>query len=206
MMNFRAIRSFTCNTLRLAIRAPLHTTSCLPAKRPLFGKIRPRSITEEEYESRCLKDKPDKVTVYASRRGVKGSPWKMNLVAKQIRRLPVDEAMLQMQFSPKKASKTVLEVLSDAKKRAHEDFAGPNKSNLYIDESYVGKGTYLKRMKFHGKGQFGLKYRYHCHYFLKLREGPAPPKKTKRTYERHKSRITKDLWLRKTPVTIPNAL
>ena len=88
-----------------------------------------------------------------------------------------------------------------------------NRSNDFIlilacdtDESYVGKGTYLKRMKFHGKGQFGLKYRYHCHYFLKLREGPAPPKKTKRTYERHKSRITKDLWLRKTPVTIPNAL
>jgi large subunit ribosomal protein L22 len=130
----------------------------------------------------------------------------MNLVAKQIRRLPVEEAMLQMQFSPKKASKTVLEVLTAARKRAHGDYAGLDKSNLYVDESYVGKGTYLKRINYHSRGRYGIRFRYYCHYFLKLREGKPPLKKTKRTYERHKSRITKDLWLRKTPVTIPNAL
>ena len=53
-------------------------------------------------------------------------------------------------------------------------------------ESYVGKGHYLKRVRYHGRGMSGIMHKYYAHYFLKLREGPPPPKK-KRRIEDHKS-------------------
>lgn len=46
-------------------------------------------------------------------------------------------------------------------------------------ESYSGKGKYLKRIRYHGRGMFGIMDRVYCHYFVKLVEG-APPK-TERT-------------------------
>lgn len=46
-------------------------------------------------------------------------------------------------------------------------------------ESYSGKGKYLKRIRYHGRGMFGIMDKVYCHYFVKLVEG-APPK-TERT-------------------------
>lgn len=70
-------------------------------------------------------------------------------------------------------------------------------------KSYVGKGTYLKRIRYHGKGMHGKMNKYYAHYFLVLQEG-KPPKK-KRNIENHKSRKTKRLILAG-PRTIPNSL
>ena len=71
-------------------------------------------------------------------------------------------------------------------------------------ESYVGKGTYLKRIRYHGKGMAGLMHKYYAHYFLKLREGPPLPKK-KRRKEDHKSFVTQKL-IKAGPRSIPNSL
>ena len=49
-------------------------------------------------------------------------------------------------------------------------------ARVYAVESFVGKATYLKRIRYHGKGMSGEMHKYYSHYFLKLREGP-PPKK-----------------------------
>ncbi|POI28992.1 hypothetical protein CIB84_007258 [Bambusicola thoracicus] len=48
-------------------------------------------------------------------------------------------------------------------------------------ESLAGKGHYTKRIRFHGKGMFGIMKIVKCHYFVKLVEGPPPlpePRKT----------------------------
>jgi large subunit ribosomal protein L22 len=71
-------------------------------------------------------------------------------------------------------------------------------------ESFVGKGSYLKRIRYHGRGQFGVMHKYYAHYYLKLREGPAPPKK-KRAKTDHKSFVTRKLILAG-PRSIPNSL
>ncbi|XP_065834125.1 large ribosomal subunit protein uL22m-like [Oscarella lobularis] len=190
----------------LSQRSFYTTGVSLAGKNPTFGNPKPKIIKESDWEEieRLGKPENDKVTIYASRRQVKGSPWKLNLVAKQIRRLPVDEAIRQMQFSPKGAAKTVLEVLKDAKQRGCSKADGLE--HLYIDESYAGKGTYKKMIKYHGRGRRGIMHKHYSHYFLKLREGTPPPPKTKRTMQNHKSTKTKDLWLRKTPLSIPNCL
>lgn len=75
---------------------------------------------------------------------------------------------------------------------------------LYLAESYVGKGTYLRRIRYHGRGQFGTMHKYYSHYFLRLREGPPPPKK-KRKKEDHKSFLTRKL-IQAGPRSIPNSL
>lgn len=41
-------------------------------------------------------------------------------------------------------------------------------------ESYSGKGQYLKRIRYHGKGMFGIMDIVYCHYFVRLVEGPPP--------------------------------
>lgn len=71
-------------------------------------------------------------------------------------------------------------------------------------ESYVGKGTYLKRIRYHGRGKHGIMHKYYAHYFLKLREGPAPPRKKKKKTD-HKSFLTRKL-IQAGPRSIPNSL
>ena len=41
-------------------------------------------------------------------------------------------------------------------------------------ESPSGKGKYLKRIRYHGRGMFGIMDKVYCHYFVKLVEGPPP--------------------------------
>ena len=41
-------------------------------------------------------------------------------------------------------------------------------------ESHSGKGKYLKRIRYHGRGMFGIMDKVYCHYFVKLVEGPPP--------------------------------
>ncbi|XP_019863821.1 PREDICTED: 39S ribosomal protein L22, mitochondrial-like [Amphimedon queenslandica] len=79
-----------------------------------------------------------------------------------------------------------------------------NPDNLYVSASYVGKGTYLKRIRYHGKGQSGKMYKYYSHYFLKLREGP-PPVKKKKSKEAQGCYATRRL-IQRGPITIPNCL
>jgi large subunit ribosomal protein L22 len=136
-------------------------------------------------------------------RQVKTSPMKLNLVAKLIRGMSVNEALAQVKFCEKKASKFVETTLLDAQRRA-EQTLDLDPLNLHVVESFVGKGSYLKRIRYHGRGQFGVMHKYYAHYYLKLREGPAPPKK-KRAKTDHKSFVTRKLILAG-PRSIPNSL
>lgn len=47
-------------------------------------------------------------------------------------------------------------------------------------ESFSGKGKYLKRIRYHGRGMFGIMDKVYCHYFIKLVEG-SPPKTVEKT-------------------------
>lgn len=76
------------------------------------------------------------------------------------------------------------------------------KSVLFIELSYVGKGQYIRKIKIHGRGRFGIMHDVYSHYFLVLREGDPPVKKKK---EDHPIYITRKLIM-KGPRSIPNAL
>ena len=76
-------------------------------------------------------------------------------------------------------------------------------SPFHTAESFVGKGTYYKKLRYHGKGMSGVMHLYHAHYFLKLKEG-KPPKKKKNIEDSWKYKTRK--FIQAGPRTIPNSL
>ncbi|XP_018426617.1 PREDICTED: 39S ribosomal protein L22, mitochondrial [Nanorana parkeri] len=124
-----------------------------------------------------LPDEPRRpAEVYHCRRQIKYSPDKLWYLAKLIKGMSIDQAIAQLEFSDKKGAKIMKEVLLEAQELAVRSHHVEYKSNLHIAESLSGKGTYLKRIRYHGRGRFGIMDKVYCHYFVKLVEGPPPPK------------------------------
>eukprot|EP00056_Hartaetosiga_gracilis_P018235 m.10153 g.10153 ORF g.10153 m.10153 type:complete len:215 (+) comp6530_c0_seq1:132-776(+) len=152
-------------------QALLH--SCSP-----LGHFLSRTVWKKQKDSFATgKDVPeyaDENNVFGCRRNIKTSPWKLNLVAKQIRNLPIDEAITQMSFSNKKAAESVRQVLVLTKRNALVNHNVSDPSNMYVAESYVGKGRYgrgLRRAN-RGRGYHSVKPR--TNYYLRLRVGQPP--------------------------------
>ncbi|XP_051537562.1 39S ribosomal protein L22, mitochondrial-like isoform X2 [Myxocyprinus asiaticus] len=96
-------------------------------------------------------------------------------LAKLIRGMTIDQALAQLEFNDKKGAQIMKEVLLEAQEMAVKNHNVEYKSNVYIAESFSAKGKYLKRIRYHGHGMFGIMDKVHCHYFVKLIEG-VPPK------------------------------
>ncbi|KAM6985630.1 large ribosomal subunit protein uL22m [Aplochiton taeniatus] len=118
--------------------------------------------------------------IHHCRRQIKYSKDKMWYLAKMIRGMSIDQAISQLEFNDKKGAKVMKEVLLEAQEKAVRLHNVEYKSNMYVAESFSCKGKYLKRIRFHGKGMFGIMDKVHCHYFVKLVEG-APPVVEQRT-------------------------
>ncbi|XP_062979397.1 large ribosomal subunit protein uL22m [Elgaria multicarinata webbii] len=119
--------------------------------------------------------------IYHCRREIKYSKDKMWYLAKLIRGMSIDQALAQLEFSDKKGAKVIKEVLLEAQEMAVRNNNVEFKSNLHIARSFSGKGHYLKRIRYHGKGFFGIMDKVKCHYFVKLVEGPPPPPEPPKT-------------------------
>jgi len=74
---------------------------------------------------------------------------------------------------------------------------------VFSAESFVGKGQYFKKIRYHGRGRHGIMESYHAHYFLTLREG-KPPKKKKSIEDTWKYKTRK--FIQAGPKSIPNSL
>ncbi|MGM0476156.1 MAG: 50S ribosomal protein L22 [Pseudomonadota bacterium] len=80
------------------------------------------------------------------------SPQKTRLVADQIRGLPVELALQQLAFSPKKGAGIVKKVLESAIANAeHND--GADIDELRVSTIQVDEGPVLKRMRARAKGR-----------------------------------------------------
>ncbi|KAG7484675.1 hypothetical protein MATL_G00052770 [Megalops atlanticus] len=123
---------------------------------------------------------PRPAEVYHCRRQIKYSKDKMWYLAKLIRGMSIDQAIAQLEFNDKKGAKIMKEVLLEAQEMAVKNHNVEYKSNLYVAESFSCKGKYLKRIRYHGRGMFGIMDKVYCHYFVKLVEG-APPKVEQKT-------------------------
>ncbi|KAG2456187.1 RM22 protein, partial [Polypterus senegalus] len=115
-------------------------------------------------------DPPRQAEIYHCRRQIKYSKDKMWYLAKLIRGMTIDQAIAQLEFNNKKGAKIIKEVLLEAQDIAVRNHNVEYKSNLYIAESFSGKGQYLKRIRYHGRGMFGIMDKVYCHYFVKLVE------------------------------------
>ena len=93
------------------------------------------------------------------------SPQKARLVADQVRRLPVENALNLLRFSHKKAAPLIRKVLESAIANAeHND--GADIDELKVKTIFVEKGMVLKRFTARAKGRGNRIVKPTCHIFL----------------------------------------
>lgn len=80
------------------------------------------------------------------------SPIKLNFVAKSIRKLPVNEAVTQLTFSPRRIAQDVKKALLSAIANA-ENNHNLDIDRLYVKEAYVGKAFVMKRFRARARGR-----------------------------------------------------
>ena len=80
------------------------------------------------------------------------SPYKLNLEAKSIRGKKVDDALSYLEFSKKRISNTVRDILESAIANAENNHA-LDIDKLYVDEAFVGKNMVMKRWRARARGR-----------------------------------------------------
>ncbi|MEM6535246.1 MAG: 50S ribosomal protein L22 [Pseudomonadota bacterium] len=82
----------------------------------------------------------------------KHSPQKLNLLAQQIRGLPVEKALAQLQFSRKRPSEDVRKCLQSAIANA-ENNHDLDIDSLVVAQAFVGKNLVMKRIRARARGR-----------------------------------------------------
>ncbi|GGB06936.1 MULTISPECIES: 50S ribosomal protein L22 [Agarivorans] len=88
----------------------------------------------------------------AKHRFARGSAQKARLVADQVRGLPVEKALVTLQFSSKKAAGLVKKVLESAIANAEHN-EGADIDELKVAKIFVDDGPTLKRIRPRAKGR-----------------------------------------------------
>ena len=87
-------------------------------------------------------------------RRLRTSSRKLNLVGQLIRGLPVEKALTQLSFSPRRISREVKRVLESAIANA-ENNHNLDVDRLVVAEAYVGKSIVMKRFRPRARGRMG---------------------------------------------------
>lgn len=95
-------------------------------------------------------------------------------IACLVRGMSIDEALKQLSYINKKGAKEVSETIEEARDLAVKEHNVEYGTNLWVAESFVGKGRVFKGMRRHARGRAGKVEYFHCHYFVRLEEGQAP--------------------------------
>ena len=103
-------------------------------------------------------------------RGDRLSAQKGRLVADQIRCLPVDKALNELAFSPKKGAVIIKKVLESAIANAeHND--GADVDELRVKTIYVDKAESLRRFTARAKGRGNVILKQTCHIHVVVGDG-----------------------------------
>jgi large subunit ribosomal protein L22 len=82
----------------------------------------------------------------------RSSPQKVNLLAQQIRGLPVQRALNQLEFSRKRPANDIRKLLQSAIANA-ENNHGLDIDSLVVSEAFVGKNLVMKRIRARARGR-----------------------------------------------------
>ncbi|CAL4955808.1 unnamed protein product [Urochloa decumbens] len=168
-----ASRCIPANFHQLIHNAGISTTRNLladDAMVPISSPLTPPLGDSEETGKKGAVVK--RLKVQAIKKDIKQSPKKVNLVAKLVRGMRVEDALLQLQVTVKRAAKTLYQVIHSARANAaHNHGLDPDK--LIVEEAFVGKGLYLKRLSYHAKGRCGVMVRPRCRLTVVVREATA---------------------------------
>ncbi|CAG8475826.1 14774_t:CDS:2 [Acaulospora colombiana] len=154
----------------------------------------------EEKEGKSLKPTEAKKKQYEHRYSTMDfriSPRKLRLIANQIAGKSINEAIEQMEFSRKRASKKIMNSLITARDHAWR-YKMMSPEEVYVEQAFVGKGLYKKRPSFRARGRFSILKikRAHMKYILRVRK----PEKdqgiaTKRQVNADKYKPKKNPWV-----------
>lgn len=112
----------------------------------------------------------DKMKTYeGAEKNIRHSPWKLNLSCQLAAKLPLQEALTQLEFNKKKGAAIVQKVLKRTSNLA-DIRHGLQPSQLEVAECFATKGTPLKRVKPMGRGRSGRMEHKHAHMRVVLRE------------------------------------
>jgi large subunit ribosomal protein L22 len=103
-----------------------------------------------------------------------------------IRGQHIDDAIIQCQIHTKKAAQMTGKLLESARANAVNNH-GLDGSILNVDQAWVGKGQYLRRVSIHGRGRSGVMHKNRAHLTVVLKEGDAE----------RRVRVIKPVWERR---------
>ncbi|CAG9791934.1 unnamed protein product [Diatraea saccharalis] len=147
-------------------------------------KVYPPQINGEE---------PRPAYICHQKTNIKYSPKKLWYIASFVRGMTVDEAVKQLSFVNKKGAAYVKEAILEAQELAVQQHNVEFRSNLWIAESFGGKGMLIKGIRRHARARFGeVRYQY-SHYFVRLEEGKPPEDYYKRKPLTPPQQL--DIWL-----------
>ncbi|KAI8898069.1 ribosomal protein L22/L17 [Globomyces pollinis-pini] len=95
------------------------------------------------------------------------SSQKLNHLARLIKGMSLNEAQSQMSMVLKRRGKDIASLIHRVGSVLDHNYQ-LNKSDFYIKQAWVGKGTYLKRIRIHGRGRMGRVYRPQTHLRIKI--------------------------------------
>ncbi|KAF9009074.1 ribosomal protein L22/L17 [Cyathus striatus] len=114
---------------------------------------------------------------------------KLNMLGRQISGKPIDYAILQMQFSEKRASSRILNMLATAKDHAQR-YKRLRPERLVVSEAWVTKGVKAgKKLEPRGRGHFGIRIRPTSRMHVVLKEGKTLEQRKAEDKERKLRRI-----------------
>ncbi|KAI9087354.1 hypothetical protein K1719_030674 [Acacia pycnantha] len=137
-----------------------------PVSSPLTPVLSLGSGKTEDQKQKAVVKRSE---VQAVLKGIKQSPKKVNLVAALVRGMRVEDALMQLEVTVKRACKTVYQVIHSARANASHNH-GLDPDRLIVAEAFVGKGFYKKRISYHSKGRCGVKVRPECRLTVVVRE------------------------------------
>ena len=110
--------------------------------------------------------------VSAKLRGARISAQKARLVADRVRGKPVGEALIELEFSTKKAAHLVRKVLNSAIANA-ENNNGADIDELRVSTIFVDEGMTMKRMRARAKGRGDRIFKRTCHITVSVADNGA---------------------------------
>jgi large subunit ribosomal protein L22 len=117
------------------------------------------------------------------------SPRKLNALGRQISQTPVQHALLQLQFSDKRAAARVRTMLATAERHAVR-YKRLDAAKLVVAQAWVTKGPRsLTRIDIRGRGKYGIKRHPDSRLNVILKEGATWEERTAAERARKLSRV-----------------
>eukprot|EP01025_Chloroclados_australasicus_P003399 TRINITY_DN1079_c1_g1_i1.p1 TRINITY_DN1079_c1_g1~~TRINITY_DN1079_c1_g1_i1.p1 ORF type:complete len:254 (+),score=24.73 TRINITY_DN1079_c1_g1_i1:142-903(+) len=160
-----------------------------PKFQVLQQQVRSQTATAQQTTSPLTQlptvEKPEQQTTVRKKRyaraslsNVKIARSKLEWAAHLVRRMHIDDALVQVELSNKKACRIVKRVLLTARANAVNNHS-MNGDWLIVDRIWTGRGNCKKRLHIHGRGYSSIGTIYYAHLWVILREVPRYTGKVK---------------------------